>query len=341
MQNAAFSRRHLLGFAATLFTPTVLHAARGKARVARPSVRVVMALAQGSLRDRGFHDAANRGLLRASLDLGVQASVVEPGPDGDRVALLKAALADRADLVLCLGFPWSTEARALARKNPTQRFCVVDDLPAPGDSTPDNLLGVSFREDQGSYLVGVLAAALSKAHAVGFVGGMDGPFLQRFVAGFRAGALRQDPKVRVEVAFADTTPRGFTRPARGKELALGLLAGGADVLFHASGATGLGVMEAVVEKQALVVGVDRAFAEAGGRMPAVMTKDLAGAVFGSVKSVVDGTFKGGTRVLDLASGGVALTYDDTASPGVPAAVRAAVEAARADLLSGAVKLSFP
>lgn len=320
---------HLL--ASSACAPALAHA-RPKALLQRARLRVSLVLSSGSLLDRGFHDAAYRGLTRATQELGAQVSVVEGAQNTSLEARLRSVVKQRPDLVVCLGFPWSQVVRDAARAHPTQKFCVVDDEPVDPGATPANVWGVAFQEQDASYLLGVLAAGLSTTRAVGFLGGVDAPVIRRFWAGFERGVQRQDPKIRTELAFVDTTPRGFSNPAKAKSLALDLFARGVDVLFHASGASGLGVLDAAVQANRMVLGVDREFTHGPERMPATFTKRTDHAVFSAVEAVAAGKFAGGFRRLNLAQQGVDLTLHPKLV--VPETLGAALQEARNQVLGG-------
>lgn len=318
---------------------TLLAADRARAAagmvVTRPQRRVVMVFAAGGLNDRGFNDAANAGLIRASLTLGVAAQVLNTSADARHGPLLEQALAGHPDLVVAAGFPFSQPAVDVCRSHPGARVAVVDfEPPTKGGALPPGLLGLSFADHQGAFLAGVAAAHLSQSGRVGFVGGMDAPVMRRFAAGFGGGARHARANVVVRQAYAGDSPAGFTRPARGKELALAMFASGVDVLFHASGATGLGIMEAAHEQDKRVIGVDRAFEEAPGIMPAVMVKGVDAAVLASVTAAVAGRFRGGVRNLGLPDDGVDLRFNDREPALASAAVRAAVAKARQALVAG-------
>lgn len=303
--------RALLCFAMTFVGFTVAHAAPGKVTLKTATTKVAMLFDAGGKDDRGFNEAANRGLLRATNELGVQGTVSE-APAASRIALLEKAIAKKPDLIIGVGFLFSDDVVRLAARHPSQKFAVIDFVSPPiKTAMPDNVLGLSFRDEQGAYLVGALAALHSKTDKVGFVGGMDAPLLRRFAAGFAAGARAVKPAIDVQVAYVDKTPAGFTNPAKGKALALELYAKGVDTIFHASGATGLGLFAAAREKKQWSIGVDRTnWKDLPGLMPATMVKHLDLAVYDAITSVHKRAWQGGTRVLELANQGIALQYNE-------------------------------
>jgi basic membrane protein A len=193
----------------------------------------------------------------------------------------------------------------VARDFPEKHFVCIDYSWTEGEAVPPNLVGIKFREEEGSFLVGALAAMVSTTGVIGFVGGMDIPLIHKFEAGYRAGAIQERPDIRVLVNYAGVTGDAFKNPAKGKELALAQYDQGADVIFHASGSTGLGVFEAARARQKLVIGVDAdQSAEAPGLVLTSMVKRVDVAVFDEVQRSKENRFEGGVRILGLKDHGV-------------------------------------
>src|SRR6185295_5071372 len=192
-------------------------------------------------------------------ELGVEVELVEPGDGSDRESGLRLLAAQGFDLVIGVGFIFSDDMFRIAEEYPAVHFADIDY--AKFDESgfvipPPNMAALKFREEQGSYLVGALAALVSKTKAVGFVGGMDIPLIHKFEEGYRAGARAVCPACRVLVGYAGVTGEAFKNPSKGKELALAQYGEGADVIFHASGSTGLGVFEAARATGRYAIGVD-------------------------------------------------------------------------------------
>jgi basic membrane protein A len=203
------------------------------------------------------------------------------------------------------------------------------------------MAALKFKEEQGSFLVGALAALTSRSHTVGFVGGMDIPLIHKFEEGYRAGAHAVCPECRVLVGYAGVTGEAFKNPGKGKELALGQYADGADVVFHAAGSTGLGVFEAARTTNRYAIGVDAdQWDEAPGRVLTSMTKQVDVAVFDTVKQVVDGKWVGGVQQWGLARGGVDYVYDDHNRALIGEATRARVEELRQQIIAGAIEVPW-
>src|SRR5688572_8365482 len=215
----------------------------------------------GGRGDKSFNDGAYLGAERAERELGARVRFVEPGEGSDREAGLRLLAAEGMDLVIGVGFIFTDDLTVLAQEYPNVKFAGVDyavytdslGRPIP---PPPNLAALKFREEEGSFLVGALAALISKTKKVGFVGGMDIPLIRKFEAGYSAGVRHVCPTCQVYAAYAGTEPKAFADPTTGKELALAQYGRGADVIFHASGKTGAGVFNAAREKGKLAIGVD-------------------------------------------------------------------------------------
>lgn len=296
----------------------------------------------GGRGDKSFNDGAFVGAQRAIDELGARVRFIEPGEGTDREAGLRLLAAEGMDLVIGVGFIFSDDLTQLAKEYPDVRFAGIDYAPpvdADGNviEPPPNLAALKFREEQGSFLVGALAALVGNSRKVGFVGGMDFPLIHKFEAGYRAGVLAVCPDCDVVAQYAGVTPEAFRNPGRGQELALSQYQSGVNVIFHASGSTGLGVFEAARRRGRLAIGVDSdQQAEAPGFILTSMVKRVDEAVFSAVKSVLDGTFRGGIFQLGLAEQGVDYVFDERNRALIPDSVRSRVEALRADIIAGRI-----
>lgn len=296
----------------------------------------------GGRGDKSFNDGAFAGAERAMRELGARVRFIEPGEGTDREAGLRLLAAEGMDLVIGVGFIFSDDLAQLSKEYPDVRFAGIDYAP-PVDAAgniiepPANLAALKFREEQGSFLVGALAGLVGNSKRVGFVGGMDFPLIHKFEAGFRAGVRAVCPDCEVVAQYAGVTPEAFRNPGRGQELALSQYQSGVNVIFHASGSTGLGVFEAARRRGRLAIGVDSdQQSEAPGFILTSMVKRVDEAVYGAVKSVRDGTFRGGIFQLGLAEQGVDYVYDERNRALIPDSVRARVEALRADIVAGRI-----
>ena len=293
----------------------------------------------GGRGDKSFNDAAYAGLERAQKELGVTFSTLETNEGSDREAQLRQLAAGDAKLVFGVGFLFTDDVLALAREFPNQKFACVDNTLSAGDTLPANLVALKFREEEGSFLVGALSALLSKTGKVGFVGGMEIPLIRKFQAGFTAGAKAVNPKITVMVKYAGNTGAAFKDPTKGKELALAEYQAGADIIFHASGSTGLGVFEAARELKKLAIGVDSdQYDEAPGVVLTSMVKRVDTAVFDTIRDLKAGNWQGGVREFGLADSGVTWVYDDRNKAGIPAAVKATVDSLQAEIVAGHIRV---
>jgi basic membrane protein A len=204
---------------------------------------------------------------------------------------------------------------------------------------PNNLVALKFREEQGSFLVGALAALVGKSKKVGFIGGMDIALIHKFEAGYRAGVKHVCPDCDVLVAYAGVTPEAFRNPGKGKEMALSQFSQGVNVIFHASGSTGLGVFEAARSAGKMGIGVDAdQYNEAPGFVLTSMVKGIDESVFQAVKAVKDGKFTGGIQQFGLAEKGVGYIYDTHNKALIPDSVRARLDQLTADIIAGKIKV---
>jgi basic membrane protein A len=285
---------------------------RGGDRRCRAEVCVGLVFDVGGLGDQSFNDAAYRGLMRAQRELGVGVRYIEPGDGSDRESALRQLAAQGYDLVFGVGFIFTDDIRGLAEAFPATRFACIDYSIAPGQPPPPpNLVGLRFREHEGSFLVGAIAGLTSKTGVVGFVGGMQIPLIRKFEAGFTAGVEHVCPTCRVMSAYAGTEPKAFADPVMGRELASSQYARGADIVFHASGKTGAGVFQAAREAGRRAIGVDSdQFHEAPCCVLTSMVKKVDVAVYDTIAAVVRGEFRGGVRELGIGDDGVGFVYDD-------------------------------
>jgi basic membrane protein A and related proteins len=307
----------------------------------QPSLKVGLVFDVGGRGDKSFNDAAWKGLDRAVRELGVTAQYIEPGDGSDRESGIRLLAAQGFDLIIGVGFIFSDDLYAMAGEYPGTRFACIDYAKFDDKGfvvPPANMVALKFREEEGAYLVGALAALTSKTRAVGFVGGMDIPLIHKFQAGYTAGARAVCDGCRVLVGYAGVTGDAFKNPQKGKELALAQYAEGADIIFHAAGSTGLGVFEAAREKMRLAIGVDAdQWDEAPGRILTSMTKQVDVSVFETVRDLQQGRFQAGVREFGLKEQGVDYVFDDHNRALIAAETRARVEALRAKLIAGELK----
>src|SRR5688572_27526105 len=298
----------------------------------------------GGRGDKSFNDGAFRGAERAQKELGVPVRLIEPGDGADREAGLRLLAAEGIDIIIGVGFIFTDDLTELAREYPNRSFAGVDYALQTDDAgnvvpPPPNLAALKFREEEGSFLVGALAALKSTTKKVGFVGGMDIPLIHKFEAGYKAGVKHVCPDCEVQTHYAGVTPDAFANPGKGKELALSQYQSGVDIIFHASGSTGLGVFEAARQTDKLAIGVDAdQYDEAPGFILTSMIKGVDNVVFDAIKRVRDRTFKGGVYSFGLKEGGVGYVYDDRNRNLIPDSVHTRVEALKQAIIDGRIKV---
>jgi basic membrane protein A len=307
----------------TCFLPARSREPAGRGPLSRYRVGLVFDV--GGRGDKSFNDAAWEGISRAARELGVTTEILEPSGAEDREAAMRLFAARGFDLVIGVGFIFSTDVNVVAAAFPRTHFACIDYAPRPDGVMPPNVTGLVFREEEGAFLVGAAAALLSKTGHVGFVGGMDIPLIHKFEAGYRAGAGAVCPTCVVHVAYAGATPDAFRDPVKGKALAIGEINAGADVLFHASGTTGHGVFEAARDMGAKAIGVDAdQYDEMPGTVVTSMIKRGDVAVFDAIVAVTRGELHGGLHAFGLADHGVGYVDEGPHAAGLPPEVKARV-----------------
>jgi basic membrane protein A len=308
----------------------------------RDAVKVGIVLDVGGLGDKSFNDGAYAGAVRAEKELGARIRLIEPGEGTDREAGLRLLAAEKMDIVIGVGFIFTDDVTQLAKEYPNVNFADVDyslstDKDGKPVPPPPNVAALKFKEEEGSFLVGALAALVGQSKKVGFVGGMDVPLIWKFESGYKAGVKAVCPDCTVVTQYAGVTPDAFRNPGKGKELALNQYQQGVNVIYHASGSTGLGVFEAARQTGKYAIGVDAdQYAEAPGRILTSMVKGIDVAVFDMIKRARDHTFKGGIYTFGLPESGVGYVYDEHNRALIPDSIRQRVELLKADIIAGRI-----
>lgn len=252
------------------------------------------------LGDQSFNDSANRGLEKAGADLGIATQVYETSQPSDYEPSLARAPSQGSDITFAIGFLMTDALTNVAAQNANAKYAIIDSV-----VESDNVASLNFKEEEGSFLVGAVAGLMTKSNKVGFIGGLEVPLIKKFEAGFKAGVMTVNPDAQILVTYAGD----FNDPGKGKEIALSQYADGADVIYHASGGTGLGLFQAAQEKGSgfWAIGVDSDQYElAPENILTSMMKQVDTAVYETIKDVKDGNFKSGITVFGLKEGGVGL-----------------------------------
>jgi basic membrane protein A len=276
---------------------------------AKSSVKVGLAYDIGGRGDKSFNDSAAAGLDKAKTEFGIQTkelSASKGETDADKEQRLRLLAQSGFNPVIGIGFAYATALGKVAKDFPNTKFAIVDDATAG-----DNITNLVFAENEGSFLAGAAAALKSKTGNVGYVGGCLVPLLQKFEAGFTAGAKAVNPAIKVQVKYLSNPPTcsGFNDPAAGTETANGLYDAGADVVFAAAGGSGTGVFASAKAKGKKAIGVDSDQYQTASAdlQPVIMTsmlKKVDVAVFTFIKSFVDGSPLTGVQTFDLKKDGV-------------------------------------
>ncbi len=259
-----------------------------------------MVFDSGGRGDKSFNDSAYAGLERAAKELGVETKTVDSAKESDYETNLDTLAEQGVDLIVAVGISMEASVKKAAPKHPNIKFALVD---ANVDSA--NVRGLTFKEEDGSFLVGYLAGLMTKSNKVGFVGGQEIPLIKKFEAGYAAGVKTANPAI--EVLPAKYTG-SWNDADLGKQSAKTLYSQGADIIYHASGGCGRGVFEAAKEENKYAIGVDsdQDYMQEG-RILTSMIKRVDEAVFATIKDVKDGKFSAGAVVYDLKANGVGVS----------------------------------
>lgn len=271
----------------------------------------------GGRGDLSFNDMAFAGLEQAQREFGdrIETRDLEPTAGGEnREELLRLLVGENYDLIFGIGFLFTDSISRVAKEFPNVKFGLIDGF-VPDLTDASNIVCLLFNEHEGSFLMGAAAALKSRTGVIGFVGGMKIPLIEKFEAGYIAGARYVKPSIRVLSDYAGTTGEAFRDPVKGKELALAQYDRRADIIYHASGGTGIGVFEAAVVKKRLAIGVDadQSLTVKDDQRPQILTsmmKRVDVSVFETIKAFVDGQYKGGYKNFGLAEGGVGYAEND-------------------------------
>jgi len=261
-----------------------------------PKFRVAMVTDVGGLNDQSFNASAYRGLKKLEGD-GVEIKALESTKQEDYEVNLGALVEQKYNLIWAIGFLMTDATDKAAKANPNNQFAIIDSV-----VNEPNAASVTFKEEEGSFLMGVIAGMVTKTNKIGFVGGIEGDLIKKFESGFRAGVASVNPKAQVLVTYAGS----FTDQGKGKEVALAQYKAGADVIYHAAGAVGIGVIAAAKEQNKYVIGVDSdQNSLAPDNVISSMMKGVDVAVYDVSKKLQNGEKIGGQHiVLGLKENGV-------------------------------------
>ena len=285
--------------------------------------------------DKSFNEGVWNGVQRFTEETGVEVMEFEVTNESQRAQAMQRMVDRGATIVLGVGFGQADAIAGVSAENPDVQFSIIDVNWLSGD----NLRQYVFKEHEGSYLVGIAAAMASKTGKVGFVGGMDVPLISKFACGYVGGAKSVDANVTVYQNMTGTTPAAWNDPVKGAELTRSQIDRGADVVYQAAGGTGVGVIQAAVDAGKLVIGVDSNQNHLfPGSVLTSMLKRVDVAAYNTFMDAKMGNFTSGVQTLGLQEGGVDWALDEHNRSLITAEMEAAIEQARADILSGKVSV---
>lgn len=285
--------------------------------------------------DKSFNEGVYNGLKRFTEETGVEVMEFEVTNEAQREQAMRRMISRGATLVLGVGFAQADAIDKVAGDNPDKKFAIIDvnwlDRP--------NLRQYSFKEHEGSYLVGMAAALKSETGKVGFVGGMDIPLIRAFACGYVQGAKAANGDVEILQNMTGTTPAAWNDPGKGAELAQSQIDRGADVIYQAAGGTGIGVIRAAADAGKFSIGVDSNQNHlAPGSVLTSMLKRVDVAAYETMKDGLSGTFDTSAQSLGLAENGVGWALDDNNKELINSDMKTALDAAGEKIKSGEISV---
>ena len=317
-------------FVSILVAPVVLSTAVFAADFA-PAIIYDM----GGKFDKSFNQSASDGTVRFKKETGIEVREFEVTNAAQREQAMTRFAQRGAQVIVAIGFSQASAVEAAAKKFPNVKFAIID-----GTVNLPNVQSINFREQESSFLCGMAAALASKTGKVGFVGGMDIPLIRKFAQGYTDGAKFVNPQAEVFQNMTGTTAAAWNDPTKGGELAKSQIGRGADVIFHASGNTGGGVMQAAKDAGKLSIGCDanQNYLHPGSVLTSAV-KRVDVAVYQTIMDAKNGTWNGGPIVLGLAEDGVGYSLDEHNRKLITAAMEATLATAKADIISGKLKVA--
>lgn len=300
---------------------------------------VAMVTDEGGVNDQSFNQSAWEGLQQAEDEFGVTVSYQESQQEADYVPNFEYLIDSDIDLIWGIGYKLADAGMAAAEANPDKKFGIIDH--SYGDETPENMIGVVFKQEQPSFLVGYIAGKMTETDKVGFVGGIEGDVIWGFDYGYQAGVKYAANELGKDIEVLSQYADSFGDAAKGKSIATNMYQQGMDIVFHAAGGVGDGVIEAAKEQDKWVIGVDRdQNYMAPDHVLTSAMKRVDVAVYNVVKALKEGNFDGGTTVVyGLADGG-AVDIAPTSDKNVPADLLAEVETLKQMIIDGEIEVPF-
>ena len=296
------------------------------------TVKPAIVYANGGKFDKSFNEGVSNGDKKFTAETKITVADFEPSNETQFEQALRRFAQRGNDPIIAVGFSQAVALEKVGKEFPNTHFTIIDSV-----VKLPNVQSVVFKEQEGSFLVGMLAALASKSGKIGFVGGMDIPLIRRFQCGYEQGIKYVNPNAELIANMTGTTPAAWTDPGRGAELAKGQFDRGVDVVYAAAGNTGTGVLQAAKDRGKLAIGVDsnQNYLHPGTMLTS-MVKRVDVAAYNSFKAMKDGTWKGDVQVLGLKEGGVDWALDQYNEKLITPEMKAKVEAAKADIIAGKI-----
>jgi basic membrane protein A len=284
--------------------------------------------------DKSFNQSAFEGATRFKKETNINFIEVQASSDTQAEQVMRGLARKNLDLIAAIGFAQQAAVQKVAKEFPKVRFVLID-----GVAQGANVNSITFKEEEGSYLVGVAAAMASKSKKLGFIGGVDIPLIRTFACGYTQGAKAVNPKVDVTANMVGTSSDSWNNPAKGGELARSQFDRGVDVVFAVAGGSGLGTLQTAKEKGKLAIGVDsNQNSLYPGSILTSMVKRVDNAVYDSFMQVKNGTWKAGVTAKGLKEGGVDWALDDNNRKLITPEIEKRVIGARKDIIDGKTKV---
>ena len=303
-----------------------------QASAATPKLGVVYDA--GGKFDKSFNQSAFEGAERFKKDTGISFIEVQASSDTQAEQVMRGLARKKLDMIAAIGFAQTQAVQKVAKEFPNVKFVLID-----GQAAGSNVNSVVFKEEEGSYLVGVAAAMASKSKKVGFIGGIDIPLIRNFACGYAQGVKAINPKAEITQNMVGTTSGAWNDPAKGGELARSQFERGVDVVFAVAGGSGMGTLQMAKEKGKLAIGVD---SNQNGLYPGSiltsMVKRVDNTVYDSFMQVKNGTWKGGVSYKGLKEGGVDWALDANNRKLITPEIEKRVLGARKDIIDGKIKV---
>jgi basic membrane protein A len=316
----------------SLLVSLIALVAMGGLAQAQNAIKPAIVYANGGKFDKSFNEGVSNGAKKFTDETKIAVADFEPANETQFEQALRRFAQRGQDPIIAVGFSQAVALEKVGKEFPNTHFTIIDSV-----VKLPNVQSVVFREHEGSFLVGMLAAMASKTGKVGFVGGMDIPLVRKFQCGYEQGAKYATPNVELISNMTGTTPAAWNDPGRGAELAKGQFDRGVDVVYAAAGSTGIGILQAVKDRGKLGIGVDsnQNYLHPGSMLTS-MLKRVDVAAYNSFKGMQAGSWKGDVQVLGLKEGGVDWALDQYNEKLVTPEMKAKVEAAKADIIAGKI-----